>query len=49
MVTFLRKKKHKKKNTKKQQQQNIKLLGWNSGFRAIDDLPRAHWDETEFR
>ena len=42
MVTFLRKKKKKKKNT-------IKLLEWYSGFRAIDDLPRAHWDETEFK
>ena len=24
-------------------------MGWTSGFRAIDDLPRAHWDEIEFR
>ena len=24
-------------------------MGWSSGFRAIDDLPRAHWDGTEFR
>ena len=24
-------------------------MGWSSGFRAIDDLPCAHWDETEFR
>ena len=23
-------------------------MGWSSGFRAIDDLPRVHWDETEF-
>ena len=21
---------------------------WTSGFHAIDDWPRAHWDETEF-
>ena len=24
------------------------FLGWTSGFHAIDDWPRAHWDETEF-
>ena len=23
------------------------MLGWSSDFRAVDDLPRAHWDETE--
>ena len=23
-------------------------MGWTSGFYARDDLPRAHWDETEF-
>ena len=23
-------------------------MGWFSGVRAIDDLPCAHWDETEF-
>ena len=27
----------------------LKILGWSSGFRAIDDSPRAHRDETEFR
>ena len=27
---------------------HLKILGWSSGFRAIDKLPRAHWDETEF-
>ena len=21
---------------------HLKILGWSSGFRAIDDLPRAH-------
>ena len=21
---------------------HLKILGWTSGFRAIDDLPRAH-------
>ena len=26
-----------------------KFLGWTSGFRAKDDLPRAQSDETEFR
>ena len=47
-------------NTKKQRKLNItpfflvfvyhlKILGWNSGFRTIDDLPRAHCDETEFK
>ena len=25
-----------------------KKLGWTSGFRATDDLPLAHWDETDF-
>ena len=25
------------------------ILGWASGFRTIDDLPSAHWDETEFK
>ena len=24
-----------------------KKMEWPSGFRAINDLPRAHWDETE--
>ena len=28
---------------------HLKFLGWSSGFRAIDDLPRAHLDETELR
>ena len=28
---------------------HLKILGWSSGFRAMDDLPRAHSDETEFR
>ena len=23
------------------------VLEWTSGFRAINDLPCAHWDETE--
>ena len=23
-------------------------MGWSSGFRATDDLPRAQWDETDF-
>ena len=23
--------------------------GWISRFLAVDNLPRAHWDETEFR
>ena len=27
----------------------LKYLGWASGFCAIDDLPCAHWDETEFK
>ena len=27
---------------------HLKILGWSSGFRAIDSLPHAHWDETEF-
>ena len=27
---------------------HLKLLGWSSAFRAIDDLPRAHGDETVF-
>ena len=27
---------------------HLKILGWSSGFPAIDDLPSAHWDETEF-
>ena len=27
---------------------SLKILGWYSGFRATDDLPRSHWDETEF-
>ena len=26
----------------------LKILEWTSGFREINDLPRAHWDETEF-
>ena len=26
----------------------LNFLGWTSGFHAIDDWPRAHWDETEF-
>ena len=26
----------------------LKILGWISGFRAIDNLPCAHQDETEF-
>ena len=26
----------------------FKNVGMSSGFRATDDLPRAHWDETEF-
>ena len=25
-----------------------KNLGWTSCFHTRDDLPRAHWDETEF-
>ena len=28
---------------------HLKKLGWSSGFRTIDELSRAHWDETEFR
>ena len=28
---------------------HLKILGWTSGFRTIDDLSSAHWDETEFR
>ena len=27
---------------------HLNILGWSSGFRAIDVLPRAHCDETEF-
>ena len=27
---------------------HLKILGWSSGFRAIDDLPSPRWDETEF-
>ena len=27
----------------------LNILGWSSSFRAADDLPRAHWDETELR
>ena len=27
---------------------HLKTLGWTSGFCAVDNLPRAHWDETEF-
>ena len=26
----------------------LKLLGWPSSFRAIDDLPCVQWDETKF-
>ena len=26
----------------------LNFLWWTSGFRAIDDLPRAHWVETGF-
>ena len=26
-----------------------KILGWTSGFCARNDLPCAHWDETDFR
>ena len=25
---------------------HLKILGWTNGFRAIDDLPSAHWLET---
>ena len=25
---------------------HLNILGWSSGFRAIDDLPRVHGDET---
>ena len=28
---------------------HLKISGWTSGFRAIDHLPRAYWDETGFR
>ena len=28
---------------------HLKILGCYSGFCTIDDLPLAHWDETEFR
>ena len=27
----------------------LKILGWTFGFRATDDLPSVHWDETKFR
>ena len=30
---------------------HLKILGWSTSFRAIDNLPCAHWDEsheTEF-
>ena len=27
----------------------LNCSGWNSDFREIDDLPRAHLDEKEFR
>ena len=27
---------------------HLKTLGWTCSFCAVDDLPRAHWDETEF-
>ena len=27
---------------------HLKVLEWTSDFRAIDDLQRAHWDETDF-
>ena len=26
----------------------LKILGWTYGFRTVYDLPRAHWDETDF-
>ena len=26
----------------------LEILGWTSGFCAAEDLPREHWDETEF-
>ena len=28
---------------------HLKILGWTSDFHQIDDLPCAHWDETDFR
>ena len=28
---------------------SLKQFGMDFRFRAIDDLPRAHWDEAEFR
>ena len=27
---------------------HLKTLGGTCGFYAVDDLPLAHWDETEF-
>ena len=27
---------------------HLKIWGWSSSLRTIDDLPRAHRDETEF-
>ena len=27
---------------------HLNILEWTSGFRAIDDLPHAQWDETGF-
>ena len=27
---------------------HLKIWGWSSSFRAIDDLPRELWNETEF-
>ena len=27
---------------------HLKTLGWTCSFEAVDDLPCAHWDETEF-
>ena len=27
---------------------HLKTLGWTCGFCAVDDLPRAQWDETQF-
>ena len=40
MVTFLKKKQKKEKKI---------FFDEIPVFRAIDDLQRAHWDETEFR
>ena len=39
----------KKKKKKKKKKKTLNCFGWNSGFREIDDSPRVHLDETEFR